>query len=162
MRSVIKKSRPAMGVSEKDGGFTLIELLIVIVILGILAAIVAFSLSGTTGQASVAACQSDAKTVATAVAAFQADNPSPASNLTSSAAAWQSTLTTKADGVVGSPFLQSWPSSSSYTISVAVGTETYADSTTTTAVATAGDVLVTAKGVTYDATKNPVAACATA
>jgi prepilin-type N-terminal cleavage/methylation domain-containing protein len=60
--------------SEK--GFTLIELLIVIVVLGILAAIVIFSLSGVTGTSAVAACKSDAKTVETAVSAYQAQNPS--------------------------------------------------------------------------------------
>lgn len=46
-----------------DAGFTLIELLIVIVILGILAAIVVFSVSGITDKGSKAACQSDVKTV---------------------------------------------------------------------------------------------------
>jgi type II secretory pathway pseudopilin PulG len=44
-------------------------------VLGILAAIVIFSLTGVTGQSEVAACNSDAKTVQTAVAAYQAENP---------------------------------------------------------------------------------------
>ena len=59
-------------------GFTLIELLIVIVVLGILAAIVIFSLSGVTANSAVAACKSDAKTVETAVSAYQAENPATA------------------------------------------------------------------------------------
>ena len=59
---------------ESEGGFTLIELLIVIVVLGILAAIVIFSLTGVTGQSQVAACNTDAKSVETAVAAYQAQN----------------------------------------------------------------------------------------
>ncbi len=58
-----------------DSGFTLIELLIVIVVLGILAAIVIFSLTGVTGQSEAAACNSDAKTYETAVAAYEAENP---------------------------------------------------------------------------------------
>ena len=59
---------------ESEGGFTLIELLIVIVVLGILAAIVIFSLTGVTGQSQVAACNTDAKSVQTAVAAYQTQN----------------------------------------------------------------------------------------
>jgi prepilin-type N-terminal cleavage/methylation domain-containing protein len=61
---------------ESEGGFTLIELLIVIVVLGILAAIVIFSLTGVTGQSQVAACNTDAKSVETAVAAYEANPPS--------------------------------------------------------------------------------------
>jgi prepilin-type N-terminal cleavage/methylation domain-containing protein len=60
---------------DSESGFTLIELLIVIIVLGILAAIVIFSLTGVTGQSEAAACSSDAKTVQTAVAAYQAENP---------------------------------------------------------------------------------------
>lgn len=57
-----------------DGGFTLIELLIVIVVLGILAAIVIFSLTGVTGQSKTAACTADAKSVEIAADAYQAKN----------------------------------------------------------------------------------------
>lgn len=64
-----------------DEGFTLIELLIVIVILGILAAIVVFSVSGITKRGDNAACKSNIETISTAVEAFYAQNNAyPASN----------------------------------------------------------------------------------
>ena len=55
-----------------EGGFTLIELLIVIVILGILAAIVVFAVQNLTGSSAKASCGSDMKTVETAVEAYKA------------------------------------------------------------------------------------------
>src|SRR3974390_1666336 len=58
--------------THPDQGFTLIELLIVIVILGILAAIVVFAVQNLTGQSAAASCQSQYKTVETAVEAYKA------------------------------------------------------------------------------------------
>ena len=46
-----------------EGGFTLVELLVVIVILGILAAIVVFAVTGITNKGQTSACNTDAKTV---------------------------------------------------------------------------------------------------
>ena len=62
------------GEESSEGGFTLIELLIVIIVLGILAAIVIFSLTGVTGQSQVAACNTDAKSVEVAVQAYETQN----------------------------------------------------------------------------------------
>lgn len=59
-----------------DRGFTLIELLIVIVILGILAAIVVFSVRGITDRGDVAACKANVKSAEVAVEAFYAQNGS--------------------------------------------------------------------------------------
>jgi general secretion pathway protein G len=57
-----------------EAGFTLIELLIVIVILGILAAVVVFSVSGITDRGNESACEAEATTINTAVQAFYAKN----------------------------------------------------------------------------------------
>ena len=48
---------------DDEGGFTLIELLIVVVVLGILAAIVVFAVQNLTGESAKTACRADAKTV---------------------------------------------------------------------------------------------------
>ena len=132
---------------HQDGGFTLIELLIVIVILGILAGVVAFSLSGATSQATKSACQSDAKTVVTAAAAAVADNPG--------VTVTQADLTGKT--LTGAPFLQSWPSSSSYSI-VLEASSGSANSVSWSA----GDVVVenSSGTVVGNATTDPSGACA--
>ncbi|MFE2327123.1 type IV pilin protein [Streptomyces sp. NPDC059385] len=53
-----------------EAGFTLIELLVVIVILGILSAIVVFSVSGINDKGQGAACKTDLVTVQTAEEAY--------------------------------------------------------------------------------------------
>ena len=55
-------------------GFTLIELLVVVTILGILAAIVTLSLVGLTTHANTEACNSEYKTVQSALDSYMANN----------------------------------------------------------------------------------------
>ena len=57
---------------KKDKGFTLIELLIVIVILGILATVTVFAVSGITNQGRESACAADLKTIEVAIETYVA------------------------------------------------------------------------------------------
>ena len=171
MIETIRNMKRRSASENGESGFTLIELLIVIVVLGILAAIVVFALSGVTGQSSAAACQSDAKTVGIGVAALQAENPT---TTPATSAIWKTDLLGAT--LQGAPFLQSWPTPSggTYTVSVAIGADLGAGVTTqdgvvaipgvtgNAVVPSAGDVLITATNNAsnvYDATVNPDEAC---
>jgi prepilin-type N-terminal cleavage/methylation domain-containing protein len=100
-----------------EKGFTLIELLIVIVVLGILAATVVFALTGVTGQSAQAACNSDAKTMETAVQAF-IDSPSNTNN-TPPANAGELLNPPAADGFTANDqFIHALPTNTAYAITV--------------------------------------------
>ena len=82
---MLQRSLERARARRSDEGFTLIELLIVIIILGILAAIVVFSVSGITNKGDTAACQASQSTIDTAAEAFVANTtgtPPAASSLT--------------------------------------------------------------------------------
>jgi general secretion pathway protein G len=72
MQATLERLRQRREERGDEGGFTLIELLIVIVVLGILAAIVVFAVQNLTGQSAASGCQSDYKTVETAAEAYKA------------------------------------------------------------------------------------------
>ncbi|HXR42908.1 MAG TPA: prepilin-type N-terminal cleavage/methylation domain-containing protein, partial [Acidothermaceae bacterium] len=69
--TLLERARKAR---EDESGFTLIELLIVIVILGILAGIVVFAVSGITDRGTNSACKTEVATVQTAAEAYYAQN----------------------------------------------------------------------------------------
>ncbi|MBV9097759.1 MAG: prepilin-type N-terminal cleavage/methylation domain-containing protein [Frankiaceae bacterium] len=97
-------------VREREDGFTLIELLIVIVILGVLAAIVVFGVSGINDSSKLSACKSDYKSVEIASEAYYA-NASPHAYAASIAA------------LVSAGFLKETPSTTNgYTITYSAGT----------------------------------------
>lgn len=81
-----------------DAGFTLIELLIVIVILGVLAAIVVFSVQGINNSSNKAACQATVSEVDTAyeAAVAQGDATSTSATVASLASYFHNGAPTKA------------------------------------------------------------------
>ena len=100
-----------------EGGFTLIELLIVIIILAILAAIVVFAVGTTSKNSAVSSCNADAKSVETAVQAYEAQLPG---KIPADITTLTSSLPTTVNGVsetVG-PWLKEAPSTANYSISL--------------------------------------------
>ncbi len=95
LRGRIRKAR------QDQSGFTLIELLIVIVILGILAAIVVFAVNGIQNRGTAAACKADVETVTVAAEAYDAQNGQYADTM---------------DQLVKAGLLHSVPSNTNYTI----------------------------------------------
>lgn len=82
---------------DREDGFTLIELLIVVVILGVLAAVVVFAMGGATSSAHEAACGADRRTVLTAVEAYQAETGNTASMTALVSAKWLDSASTNYD-----------------------------------------------------------------
>lgn len=64
-----QRHRPA-----SQSGFTLIEIMVVVVILGILAALVAPNILGRTGEARITAAQSDINSISNALDLYKLDN----------------------------------------------------------------------------------------
>jgi prepilin-type N-terminal cleavage/methylation domain-containing protein len=66
---------------NNEDGFTLVELLIVIIILGVLAAVVVFSVAGVTASGKKAACKANVSTLASASEAFRAQTGAYAADI---------------------------------------------------------------------------------
>ena len=104
----LRRSSPATGRrsgERADGaGFTLLEVLVVIVVLGILAAVVVLNIGTVKGSAINLACETDLQTINQANTTYQVTAGSYA---------------TSKDQLLGS-YLQSWPKNANY--SVVLGT----------------------------------------
>jgi prepilin-type N-terminal cleavage/methylation domain-containing protein len=96
--------------NRRDAGFTLIEILIVIVVLGLLAAVVLFALGGITSKSAQAACKADGATVSEAISDLNSEFPNvfAAAASTSGVSAENLLLGTAYSG----PYISSWPSNS--------------------------------------------------
>ena len=109
MQATLERLRQRREERGDEGGFTLIELLIVIVILGILAAIVVFAVQNLTGQSATAACQAEYKTLETAAEAYKAQIGSYPTTLTPLTGTATSSLQT---GTLG-PWIKDMPPTAS-------------------------------------------------
>jgi len=106
---------------ERCDGFTLIELLVMMVVLGILAAVVMISLSGVEASSAQSSCNTDAKTVESAVVAFQhnPNNTATFGQLPLLGVFGQAQLTAPASSGYGGPYLRTWPNGTTkYTVSL--------------------------------------------
>lgn len=100
---------------RQEEGFTLIEMLIVVIILGILAAVVVFGVSTFRKDSAAEACKTDVKSVETAVEAYKAKTGAYPTGAGADDAAKAADRMTK---VVTAGYLKSAPTGSGYTVSI--------------------------------------------
>jgi prepilin-type N-terminal cleavage/methylation domain-containing protein len=124
MRNAIQRYQASKQEDGTEQGFTLIELLIVIVVLGVLAGVTVFALGGVTKQSAAAACNSDASAVNVALQAYNAQL-APGTVAPTTQAAWATAL--------APTYLQTYPVSTHYAITIVSGVVNVAAPTTATA-----------------------------
>jgi len=98
---------------EGDDGFTLIELLIVIVILGILAAIVVFAVGTATSDSKKSSCQADKKTLSVALEAYKAK-----------VGTYPATAQSSATNDLVPDYVKTWPGGADYAFTAAANSGT--------------------------------------
>jgi type II secretory pathway pseudopilin PulG len=105
----VEPRSPKKELDARIGGFTLMEILVIIVVLGILAAVVVYAVSGITSRSAQTACQSDGGTVSSAISDLNSEHPGVFVTTASSsgAAAAESLLLASS---YGGPYISSWPS----------------------------------------------------
>ena len=91
-----------------EAGFTLVELLIVIAILGILAGVVVFSVSGVQNDSQKSACLAEASTVRTANEAYYVKNKAYTDGTGLKAAGLLSTVPTMVTSTAGATASYAW------------------------------------------------------
>src|SRR5262249_13384805 len=100
---------------DSESGFTLIELLIVIVILGVLAAMFVFPAGNSTSQSKSAACKADMKAVEVGLEAAKANKGAyPTGTGASQAIASAAVISGLATSANGGPYLKNAPTSTDY------------------------------------------------
>ncbi len=109
-RGTTVEGRSAASITDppkREHGFTLPELFIVILVLGILAAVVIYALGGITSQSAQAACKQDGQTVTTAITDL--NNEFPGVFAAQAAVAAGSAENLLIGSQYGGPYISSWP-----------------------------------------------------
>jgi type II secretory pathway pseudopilin PulG len=99
-------------IDRRVEGFTLVEILVIIVVLGILAAVVLYALGGITQKSAQAACRADGATVSSAISDLDNEYPNVFEAAASTSAASAENLLL--GNTYGGPYLSSWPSNSTH------------------------------------------------
>lgn len=134
---------------------TRVETVVLLVLLVAFSVIVFVGVSGATRSSQIAACDANANSLTSGLTALRTENSGP---YPATSAGWERALLSSTE-FVGGPFVNAWPRSTDYVMTVA-GPGSPVD-TGDTVRPMNGDILVqaTATGKVYDATVNLGTAC---